>query len=274
MTANDIYREAQRLIRLGQPVFPCKSSGAKAKAPLTRNGLLDATTDKDQIRDWLKRFPDAALAIPTGIIWDVLDVDEKPTADGRAHLDYLRRVGLLNGCKFVVKTPSGGYHLYFKSTPTLTNKAHGASLGLDVRAKGGYVLVPPSKMDAGEYENVGDTTGGDDTPLLWNSIVSALAPVDQTTKNPIPLLPSERKSSISALREWLSVRQSGERNNALHWAVCRCLDSGIDPYELVEAAQLCGLGSDEIELTISSAIRRVGATGSDLKSEGEVLFGE
>lgn len=276
-TPNDLYRATQDLIRSGQPVFPCKSSGEKAKAPMTKNGLLDATLDLGQVKRWWKQHGTAAIGITTGVVWDVLDVDTKGESDGRVHLPRLNTLGLLNGCKRVVKTPSGGWHLYFKAAPGLTNKAS-ASLGLDVRSKGGYVLAYPSYIEtpdyAGSYEDTGETTGSDDSPLLWDLIVASLAPVDADTKKPIPLLPSERRASVASLREWVSILKSGERNNGLHWAVCRCIENGIDPHEMVEPALLAGLAEDEILLTVSSALRRAGVTAEELDTEGEALFPE
>ena len=281
-TANDLYRAAQVLARAGQPVFPCRSvyqdEKHKDKAPLTTNGLKDATTDRDQIKRWWKRHGDAAIGIPTGIVWDVLDVDVKRDIDGRVHLPFLQRIGLLNGCKRIVRTPSGGWHLYFLAAPagSLTNKAS-AKLGLDVRSHGGYVLAPPSHLVgedyAGAYVDEGETTGSTDEALMWDLIVSALTPTDTETNKPVALLPSERRASVAALREWVSILQPGERNNGLHWAVCRCIDNGIDPHELVEPALLAGLGEHETLLTINSALKRAGLAADDLQSEAEAMFG-
>lgn len=279
--ANTLYRATQALVRSGQPVFPCKSRGVKAKAPMTKNGLHDATLDLPQIKRWWSSHRDASIGIPTGIIWDVLDVDVKREQDGRVHLPYLQRVGLLNGCKHVVRTPSGGWHLYFKTAPGMTNTAN-PYLGLDVRGKGGYVLAPPSYLEdvpseegtySGAYEDMGQTIGSTDDPLMFDLIVSALRPIDANTKKPIELLGYERRSSLASLRGWLSERQPGERNNALHWAVCRCIDSGIDPHELTEVALLLGLGEEEVTATIDSALRRAERSADDLATEAEALFG-
>ena len=66
-TGNRILEEALRCAARGWPVFPlhsvrdgrcscnkpdCRDTG---KHPLTAHGLLDATTDEDQIRDWWER---------------------------------------------------------------------------------------------------------------------------------------------------------------------------------------------------------------------------
>lgn len=284
-TTQDLYRAARRLVQQGQPVFPCRSvyenEKRKAKAPLVTRGLHAASDDIDQIKQWWRRHRNASIGIPTGILYDVLDVDVKRNEDGRIHLPRLHHLGLLNGCKRVVRTPSGGWHLYFKAASVLnTNKAN-SSLGLDVRAAGGYVLAPGSYIDmtkdpdggySGYYEDIGETTGSTDEPLLWDLILSSLAPVDTTTHQPIALLPSERRSSIAALREWVSNLNPGERNNGLHWAVCRCLDNGIDPHELVEPALLAGLTESEVLLTVTSAIRRAGLTTAELDSEAEAMF--
>lgn len=283
------YREIKELVAMGQPVFPCRAENAivqtkkgmrevKAKAPYTQKGLKDATTDLSQIKRWWRNHGESAIGIPTGIIYDVLDVDSKGEGDGRVHLPRLHRLGLLNGCKKVVRTPSGGWHLYFLTAPGLTNKAH-ATLGLDVRSAGGYVLAPPSWIDdeeksVGSYEMVGETTGSTDEPLLWDLIVKTLAPVSETTKKPIELLGYERQASVASLKGWLSERQSGERNNALHWAVCRCIDNRIDPNELVDVALMLGLSNDEVSLTIDSALKRAGLVASDLDTEAEALFGK
>lgn len=276
--ANTMYRAAQSLVRSGQPVFPCKILGPKAKAPFIRNGLLGATLDRAQVKAWWSEHRSAAIGIPTGIVWDVLDVDSKGKSDGRVHLPYLQRLGLLNGCQKVSQTPSGGWHLYFRAAQGLTNKAS-ATLGLDVRAKGGYVLAAPSWVDDGDksvgfYVDHGDTTGSTDEPLLWDLIASSLQPVDTISRKPIPILPSERRASLASLREWVSIREAGERNNALHWAVCRCIDNNLDPNELIEPALLSGLSEDEVTLTINAALRRAGLRAEDLDTEGEALFPE
>lgn len=282
--AVDTFKVAKALAKSGQPVFPCRpiyqSEKFKAKAPLVNKGLKAATTDKKQIKAWWSQFPGAAVGITTGVLYDVLDVDIKHGVDGRGHLVYLNRLGLLNGCQKVIETPSGGWHLYFRAAPGLTNKAN-SKLGLDVRAAGGYVLAAGSYIDArkdpdarydGYYVDHGAPEGSTDEPLYWDLILSALMPTDASTDNPVPLLPSERRASVAALREWVSIREKGERNNALHWAVCRCIDNNIDPHELVDAAVLSGLSEDEVLFTINAALRRAGLRAEQMDSESEALF--
>lgn len=58
---------ALELAANGWPVFPCRWCGESAKAPLTINGHLDATTDPDTIKIWWTRWPYAMIgaAVPT-----------------------------------------------------------------------------------------------------------------------------------------------------------------------------------------------------------------
>lgn len=278
---NETFHAAQRLIRSGQPIFPCRATGAKAKAPMTKNGVYDATLSVAQAKAWWRRHGDAAIGIPTGVLWDVLDVDVKRNQDGRVYLPRLAELGLLNGCQQVVRTPSGGWHLYFPHKPGHENpNTSRADLGLDVRSKGGYVLASPSYIEvengadsySGVYEDIGATTEATNEPLYWGLILSALAPVNAQTKESIQLLSYEKQRSIASLRHWLSERVPGERNSSLHWAVCRCIENGIDPHELTEVALLIGLGEVETEKTINSALRRAGVIADDLDTEAEALF--
>lgn len=282
----ELFARACELAASGQPVFPCRREGGptragyrEAKTPLTRRGFLDASTDVETIRTWWRANPRSAIGIPTGIKWDVLDVDTKAEVDGRQHLPRLLHLGLLNGCKRLVRTPSGGYHLYFKSSDATTVKnTTGADLGLDVRGSGGYVLADPSWITtdsyAGSYEEITGLVDGNDDPLLWNAIRSALAPVNTNTNKPILLLPSEKRANVASLREFVTTLRPGERNNGLYWAICRCIESGIDPHELIEPALLIGLSEDEVSLSVDAALRRAGLGSAELMSEAEALFPE
>lgn len=285
-TNKELFAAASAFAGIGQPVFPCRREGEAtrsgwrdAKSPLTRRGLLDASTDIETIRTWWRTNKRAAIGIPTGILWDVLDVDTKGSADGRQHLPRLHALGLLNGCQRLVRTPSGGYHLYFKANVGVPNRNKAkADLGLDVRGMGGYVLADPSWISTSDYEGTYEVVDGleasNDDPLLWDAIQSALAPVNEENNQPILLLPSERRASVASLREFVTTLKSGERNNGLYWAICRCIEAGIDPHEMVEPGMLIGLTEDEVLLSVGAALKRAGLAASDLKTEAEALFPE
>jgi hypothetical protein len=53
--------EALTLARRGTPIFPCRAD----KSPLTLHGFKDATTNRDLIREWWMRWPEALIGAPT-----------------------------------------------------------------------------------------------------------------------------------------------------------------------------------------------------------------
>jgi hypothetical protein len=125
------------------PVFPCGTD----KRPYTQNGFKAATTDRARITAWWNRFPNANPAMRTGEqsgYW-VLDVDNL------APLEELERLyGKLPATR-VVRTPSGGLHVYFRHVEGITNSPGALPDGIHVRGEGGYVLLPGSVTE-GTYE--------------------------------------------------------------------------------------------------------------------------
>lgn len=247
----------------GQPVFPCRNDGDKAKSPLVEGGFLAATTDETKIRSWWSRRPHAAIGIPTGQRYDVLDVDVKNGVNGYARLGLLNKMGLLDGCLEIVETPSGGLHLYFPTDPEREQRNWtGAQAGIDFRGKGGYVIAPPSGIATPDYRGhytVKKTyTPSRRQPLDAEEVRRVLLPTTNhgAASNADPdafMFPT----SLTALQHFVQNLQQGERNNGLFWAVCRAVESDLDPEELTESALLIGLTEAEIRQTIGSVVRRV-----------------
>jgi hypothetical protein len=135
MSAGAALQHAER----GRPVFPCNG-----KYPLTEHGFRDATTDSSVIEAWWSRWPDANVAIRTGVASDlvVLDVDGDDGAESLRRLE--REHGELPRTASV-KTPSGGSHFYFRHPgDEIRSSVRKLAPALDVRAEGGYVIAPPS----------------------------------------------------------------------------------------------------------------------------------
>ena len=111
----------------------------RGKQPLTTHGFKDATTDPDQIERWLRQYPNANIASPSGIEWDVLDIDDSDAAK------RLQEYGVLP-MTVKQKTPSGPdrVHHFWNHRAGITNRRGALPKGVDVRGEGGYVLLPPS----------------------------------------------------------------------------------------------------------------------------------
>lgn len=147
----------------GWPVFPCV---AGLKQPATKHGLKQASTDPEQIRDWWWRWPKANVAVPTGIAFDVIDIDPGGNTWWR-HVNTPD--GPLPDIHGRVSTPRvGGTHLYV--APTGMRNKIGLAPGVDYRGLGGYVLMPPSRLAPAAY----DSPGGKKPPpiLAYHPIYS------------------------------------------------------------------------------------------------------
>jgi hypothetical protein len=128
----------------GFRVFPLLP-GTKDPRP-GRSWLEDATTDAATISA-LWSIADWNIGVATdGLI--VVDIDQKNGKDGtRSYLDLDLPWGTL-----IVKTPTGGRHVYF-SGPDRQNSAGRLGSGLDVRGFHGYVVGAGSYIPgAGRYE--------------------------------------------------------------------------------------------------------------------------
>lgn len=141
---------------VGWPVFPvhgiergrctCGKAdcGSPGKHPRTTNGVKDATTDLATLNAWASRFPDTNWAAePRGGF--VIDVDPR-----HGGFDAIEQAGISLAGTTTVRTGSGGVHAYFTLPEgvEVTNRI-GWLVGVDVRATGGYVVIPPGRHSSG-----------------------------------------------------------------------------------------------------------------------------
>jgi hypothetical protein len=127
----------------------CENPGKHPLGKAVPNGLKNATTDPGTIRAWWARYPRAHIGMPTS--WcAVLDVD--PRHGGDFTLAALEQeYGPLPETAEVL-TGGGGRHVYFARVDGLRPSAGVLGPGLDMRAEGGYVLLPPSgHVSGGTY---------------------------------------------------------------------------------------------------------------------------
>lgn len=132
----------------GWAVFPL-SPRSKIPYKDTR-GLLDATRDPEQIRQWRSLINGGGrpnLAVATGRLSEIVVIDIDPDHGGDDSWRAL--VNRYGGYPETVEalTPRGGRHIYFQLPDgcVIRNSA-GTKLGagVDVRGDGGYVVAPPS----------------------------------------------------------------------------------------------------------------------------------
>ena len=138
---NHLLHAALSYAALGWPLFPTRN-----KRPLNKCGLSGATTDSGQICQWWARWPKAGISIATGessliVVLDV-DIDYSRNING---LDALDALGIATHLTTSTShTPRGGIHMFF-AWPGHFVKTSAGKLGpgLDIRADGGSITLPP-----------------------------------------------------------------------------------------------------------------------------------
>lgn len=243
----------------GWPVFPCIPRRKEPAGEVVPNGCLDATTDADLIREWWARRPMYNIGIATGAPGpDVVDFDVDKGKPGQASFNTLTRAGLLAGGFALITTPSGGWHLYYAGTEQGNGSLRAA--GVDFRAKGGYVLAPPSVVDGVAYRRASyrEPTGA---TVNQEAIRALLAPRPAGTTSHVARSP-ENGDDFRQLYRDMAAHPEGNRNNYLFWAACRIQEKGGGTDDLVklrDAALQSGLDLVAANKTVKSAIAKRGA---------------
>lgn len=123
----------------------CKSPG---KHPSTRNGVKDATTNRDDIRKWFAK--QCNIGIACGVSgFDVIDIDPRNGGDEtwaalvKQHGEAPETV--------IANTGGGGFHYLYQIPLGMELIRFGR--GIDVKKDGGYIVVEPSNHASGtEYQ--------------------------------------------------------------------------------------------------------------------------
>lgn len=179
----------------GLAVFPLSPG---EKVPLIRkveggNGVHDATTDPDRIREWWGRCPTANIGLAAGPAFWVMDVDfagfladEPDGADTVAAL--ADRFGPLP------RTPKQltgglGWQYAFRADPRVRNGVR-VLPGLDTRSAGGYVVAPPSVHPNGRSYRWIVEPGEVEVAAAPEWLVALLEPVELPEPAPPPRRPA------------------------------------------------------------------------------------
>jgi len=157
---NNLLNKALEYADMGFAIFPCREIDGmpftdkkgrikvpRAKSPYTHNGLLDSTTDRKQIIEWWKKYPNACIGIDCGKSnLFVIDIDVKKGKDG---INNYMSLGISDTGAWQSRTPSMGIHIIFTGEgKTSTNER----TGIDTRGTGGYFIAPPSiVVNQGSY---------------------------------------------------------------------------------------------------------------------------
>lgn len=238
---------------------------------LTCHGFYAASTDPDRVAAILAAVPTGQLALRTGAASGTVVVDVDPGHGGRTTMADLINRGLLPPTRWVA-TGSGGAHLYYRHPGhpvrcSQGNPGIGLGPGIDVKADGGYVVLPPS---------VHPRTG---RPYRWQpgrgmeemppALVAACeppapaAPPPAPAAGPITVRPAGGISYpdrlLTVLLDRVTGAPEGTRRATLYGAargVARMVTAGaIDPADAITALTDAGRQAEQTERDIRAAIR-------------------
>lgn len=258
--SSDPAGAARQLAGAGVPVFACVPGG---KRPLPGGrGFLDATTDPVLVEGWWRRVPGANLAIPTGQASGLVVVDvDVHGVNGFHALRHARDAGLLPEPLALVRTPSGGMHLYYPARGGLEQRSwQAAGAGIDFRGDCGYIIVPSSRVQVDgvrrSYEVVelrADAQPVDAARL--RAFLDPRLPEQHHVHRPV----LSHADGVERIVSWVGTLVEGERNRGLFWAACRLSELGLTPADAYDAlcspAQAVGLPEREVSITVRSAYR-------------------
>ncbi len=171
---------ATQWVQNGFRVFPVKLD----KTPLTEHGFKDATMTLLGVRDFWGRWPDAGIGIPTdGLI--VLDFDAK--SGGLESKEAIEaKYGELPATRTHM-TGGGGCHYLYRNpngTPARNTVQLAGYQGVDLRANGGFIVVPPSKHASGNIYKVIDKSEIVPAPDWLMKLVKEQRPLSGATITP------------------------------------------------------------------------------------------
>jgi hypothetical protein len=230
-----------------------------------------ATTDPEQIKKMWTAFPGAVPGIELGRSnLFVVDLDRHHGgADGIANFEAFRASNPAPQCP-TTKTPSGGYHLYFKQREgeRLGNRTGTLPDGVDCRGDGGWTVAPGAVFK--QWQWMGEPAKLAAAPPVPQWIVSAIQArkTAEYTAGPSPTDAGKRERAYAEralvnAADKVAASQRGRRNSELNTAAF-CMGTmiargwiGAATVEgrLHDAAAACGLLAEDGERTVRSTIK-------------------
>lgn len=211
---------------------------SKNKIPVIKNWSEEASNDEMQIVKWWLKHPAANIGILTGPesgFW-VVDTDNRKEYNGLLNLqNYFGSKFTFNVQKHLAgKTPTGGVHLLFEWNDDFPVKTTSKLLeGVDVRGKGGQIIVAPSSRNI----------DGDWREYRWNDWDNEISPMLPWTYDLLDL--GQRHGQLHKLdvKRVVTGVQEGDRDESINrfaWLLrTRNIDESIAVGFVKHAADLC-----------------------------------
>jgi Bifunctional DNA primase/polymerase, N-terminal len=277
---------ALRLAAAGLPIFPAlvawnPIARKNDKRPAITGWQSLASDDEETIRTWWTTYPTALVGLElgrAGLV--VVDCDRHPNAPDGVQAFRALCAGRPLPNMPIIRTASNGLHLIFANSRGLTNARGALPPGIDIRAKGGWIVAPGSTCPTGAWRAVpGRSMVTSPIPTMPDWLVQII------TARPEPKVRANGGQSFAAAGStgdhpwWLrglvsrvvNATPGVDRNHMLFWAAACAGEhlregrgtEGEVVSALLGAATANGMvrddgGPDYAMKTINSAFKRVG----------------
>ena len=249
----DAIRDAaQSYLKRGWSVVPLVPGG---KRPLVRwTEYQTRLPSVQELEAWLKKWPDANIAIVTGSRSGLVVMDVDPRNGGAESLRSLEEVHGALPPTIEAITGGRGRHIYFRHPGGTVHNRVAMKPGIDLRADGGMVAAPPSLHPSGRHYGWRVSFDPDEV---------SLAPLPSWLLDLVE--PHGGRPGHSADHWRCLVREGvaeGERNNTIASLSGHLLQKGVDG-GVVADLMLCWnalrcrppLSDDEVARTVKSVAR-------------------
>lgn len=216
---NQMLKAALWYAEMGWHIFPIVP---RRKEPMTKNGVLDASCDTQQIEKWWEINPDANIGLQCGAASGVyvvdVDVDTEKNIDG-----FLALADLTDKWPDTVTqlTPRGGKHFFFQTKDPPRNK-NNFKEGIDIRSQNFYILLTPSLHPNGKRYVWAENRAPLDFPFATFPPYVRPEKIEIVPVAPLPpidISSDERLRRASAYLATCAPAEQGRGgHNALFWA--------------------------------------------------------
>ena len=189
----------------------------------------EATSDPDTVENWWRSTPEANI----GVLCDGLCVVDIDVKGGKPGIETYRQLGFPQDT-LVVRTPTGGFHVYFIGEAA--NTAGKLGPGLDTRGRHGYILAPGSELESGCYSLVRDLPMRDAPGGL---LAAVGAPRDDSGESKLPVTQLDTPEAVAAAIVYLQsdapVAVEGENGDDTTFKVAaRLKDEGLSAQKVFD----------------------------------------
>jgi putative DNA primase/helicase len=268
------------------PVFPIDPRTKKPIGRLVPNGFKNATTDEATIIAWWAEEPTAGIAAPTGVKSGllVLDVDMKDGKNGEQDLKQLEAEHSALPHTVTSRTQHDGRQLFFKypAGQAIRCTVEKFAPGIDIRAEGGYVVLPPTTNGVGRYKWIHSpkTTPLAEAPewVITHALTTQAAPAPAAAESngngDDDILEGNRNTELASIagrlrRSGLTVREVAGSLLLVNKERCK---PPLAREEVLQIAKGMGRYSASVDIDVRAAA--MSKSGDRLEGHLDAVFGD